>query len=325
MVVFLAAMLVAIVGMTGLAVDFGYATLERRSLQNAADAAALTGARKLLQNVSPVNDVNTVAGRNATTTSLVCEYVNAADTVTGPCASTPSVTSSGVRVVATNTRDTYFMRMLGTNTVTVSAESIARVTSMQNTTTNPATSTPYDGGNALFIVCGYDTKLYGGGTMDILQGSMSSPASSPWNVDLAAVGREFIIHDSQVTDCGMQSNKFKGLNGTVGMITLPATLDIENGNKAGPTRTAVNGPDGCGTNLDSDDIDGCVMILPIAISSPAKEKLYSVRWLPFFVQQTHANQHTGRLLSNYNLNDPLLPWTYAGGNASPLTSVRLAR
>jgi hypothetical protein len=275
--------------------------------------------------VNPVADVSSIAGRNATTTSVTCDYVNAANTVTGSCSAVPSSTSNGVRVIATNTRDTYFMRVLGVNTVTVSAESIARVTSFQNTTTTPAPSAPYDAGNALFIVCGYDTKLYSGGTMDILQGSMASPASSPWNVDANALEREFIIHDAQVTDCGMQSNKFKGLNGTVGTITLPAVLDIENGNKAGPTRSAVNGPNGCGINLESNGVDGCVMILPIAISSPAKEKLYCVRWLPFFVRQTHANQHTGRLLSTYNLNDPLLPWTYAGGNASPLTSVRIAR
>jgi Flp pilus assembly protein TadG len=196
--VLLALILTVLVGMTGLGVDYGYATLERRALQNAADAAALTGARRLIQNLSPVNDVNTIAGRNATTTSVACDYVNAADTVTGSCTSVPSDTSDGVRVVATNTRDTYFMRLLGVNTVTVSAQSTARVTSMQNTTTNPASSAPYEAGNALFIVCGYDTMLYSGGTMDILQGSMSSPTSSPWNVDANALGREFIIHDSHV-------------------------------------------------------------------------------------------------------------------------------
>src|SRR5262245_13761109 len=114
----------------------------------------------------------------------------------------------------------------------------------------------------------------------------------------------------------MQGNHFKGLNATVGTITLPAVLDTEEGNRAGPTRSAVNGPQGCGVGLDSDGSLGCVMILPIAISSPANKQLYSVRWLPFFVRQRHANQHTGQLLDTYNLNDPLLPWTYAGGNRS---------
>jgi Flp pilus assembly protein TadG len=325
MAVFFAVVLVGLIGMSGLGIDYGFATLERRSLQNAADAAATTGALDLVRNVSPVTDVNTMASRNATTTGVQCDYVDASNTVTGPCTPGPASTTSGVRVIATNVRDTYFMRVLGVPTISVSAESIARVSSMQNTTVNPATSAPTDAGNALFIVCGYDTKVYGGGTMDILQGSMAAPASSPWNVDAAAWGVEFIIHDAQVTDCGMQSNKFKGLNGTVGTVTLPAVLDIENGNKAGPTRTAVNGPQGCGVGLDSDGALGCVMILPVAISSPAKEKLYSVRWLPFFVRQRHANQHTGQLLSTYNLNDPLLSWTYAGGNRSPITSVRLAR
>ena len=325
MAVFLALFLTVLLGMAGLGIDYGFATLERRSLQNAADAAAASGALNLVQNLSPVSDVNTMAGRNATTTSVQCDYVDGTNNVTGSCASAPSNTTSGVRVIATNVRDTYFMRALGIPTVTVSAESIARVTSMQNTTTNPATSAPYEAGNALFIVCGYDTKLYPSGTMDILQGSMASPAGSPWNVDAAAWGVEFIIHDAQVTDCGMQGNHFKGLNGTTGVITLPAVLDTEEGNRAGPTRTAVNGPQGCGIGLDSDGTIGCVMVLPIATSSPGNKKLYSVRWLPFFVRQRHANQHTGTLLSSYNLNDPLLSWTYAGGNTSPITSVRIAR
>jgi Flp pilus assembly protein TadG len=325
MVVLLAGILAVLLGMTGLSVDYAFATVERRALQNAADAAATSGALDLAQNLNPTTSVNTIAARNAATTSLTCEYVNAANTVTGPCSSAPSSLTDGVRVVATNTRDTFFMRVLGIPTITVSAESLARVSSMQNVTSNPATSAPYDAGNALFIVCGYDTKKYSGGTQDILQGSFASPTSSPWHVDSLAWGVEFIIHDSQVEGCGMQGNHFKGLNGTTGTITLPAVLDTEEGNRAGPTRSAVNGPNGCGVNLDSDGALGCVMILPIAISSPANKKLYSVRWLPFFVRQRHANQHTGTLLQSYNLNDPLLPWTVAGGNTSAITSVRLAR
>lgn len=325
MAVLLALMLTAVLGMAGLAVDYGFATLERRALQNAADAGATSGALDLVDNVSPVADVNIMVGRNATTTDVQCHYVDAANTVTGPCTATPSSSTSGVRVIATNTWDTYFMRALGVPTITVSAESIARVTSMQDTTANPAGSAPYDAGNALFIVCGYDTMVYGGGTQSILEGTLANPSGSPWNVRNAAWGVEFIIHDSHVSDCGMQSSSFKGLNGTVGTVRLPAVLDIETGTRAGPTRTAVNGSRGCDGGLDSDDALNCVMILPIAVSSPAHQELYSVRWLPFLIRQRASNQHTGTLLDTYNLNDPLLSWTYAGGNVAPITSVRIAR
>jgi hypothetical protein len=51
--------------------------------------------------------------------------------------------------------------------------------------------------------------------------------------------------------------------------------------------------------------------------------LHAVRWLPFMVRRIDSNTHTGTLLANYELNDPLLPWTYAGTNASGITSVRL--
>src|ERR687893_2480321 len=104
MPILLAAAFTVIVGMTGLAIDFGFAVMERRQLQNAADAAALTGAIDLANRRSPTAAVTTMAGRNATTTGVTCEYVNDGNTTTGPCASTPAGSSSGVRVVAINTR-----------------------------------------------------------------------------------------------------------------------------------------------------------------------------------------------------------------------------
>lgn len=70
-------------------------------------------------------------------------------------------------------------------------------------------------------------------------------------------------------------------------------------------------------------VDNCVMILPIAASSPAQDYLYAVRWLAFKIRQIDSNTHTGTLLGTYILNDPLLPWTYAGGSTSGITSVRV--
>ena len=329
MSVLLAAALTVILGMAGLAIDYGFATVERRQLQNAADAAAVSGAINMSQKVSPTADVNAMAGRNAQTTGVTCEYVDTSNTITGPCGSTPSSTAGGVRVVATNTRPTFFMQVLGIDNVTVSAEAIARIFDWTSYTPSPNTftNTPYDAGNALFIVCGYDTKLYGGGTLSLLQGTQ--PGTAPWSVNPAAINREFIIHDPHPEDCGMRSSSFKGLNGTDGVVTLPAVLESENGTKAGPTRSAVNGQAGCGANIDVKDaaLNNCVMILPIAVSSPAKGELYCVRWLPFRIRRIDANTHTGTLLGNYVVREDgttvLAPWTY--GNTSSVTTVRLAR
>jgi len=75
------------------------------------------------------------------------------------------------------------------------------------------------------------------------------------------------------------------------------------------------------------------MILPIApevrtvdqygVAYPEGERFHAVRWLPLKIRQIDSNTHTGTLLATYNLGDPLIPWTYAGTNASGITSVRI--
>src|SRR4051812_9500265 len=118
MAVFLALLLTLFIGMTGLAVDFAFSTFERPALQNAAHAAALTGAIDLSQGAGPTADVTTIAGKNATISSVGCQYVNAANTDVGGCTGS-AVGASGVHVTATHTRDTFFMRVLGVPTVTI--------------------------------------------------------------------------------------------------------------------------------------------------------------------------------------------------------------
>src|SRR5262245_37820443 len=103
MAVFFAAALFVFIGMTGLAVDYGFAALERRVLQNAVDAASVTGANALARGASPSADVQTMATKNsiAVSTTVVCEYIDNANAVTGSCSGTPSGTTSGVKVTAT--------------------------------------------------------------------------------------------------------------------------------------------------------------------------------------------------------------------------------
>ena len=325
MPVFLALLVTAIMAITGLAVDFGFAAMERRHLQNAADAAAISGAINLVRGESPVSDVATVANRNAVTSAVECSYVDASNAVTGACSATAGGTSDGVKVIATNARPTFFLNVVGIRTLTVSAESIARVSAWTNTT-------PYEVGNSLFVVCGYGTKLRDPqptdpptGRLSILQGTQ--PGASPWNVNPAAFNREFVIHDPHVADCGMASERFKGLNASSGVITLPATLLSETGDRAGPTRTAVNGIAGCPAGLDTEISNDCVMVIPIFVSSPAKDYVYAVRWLPFRVREIDANTHVGRLLENYTIredtNTLLAPWTKTMKGV--ITSVRTVR
>jgi Flp pilus assembly protein TadG len=340
MLVQIATMMIAMVGMLGLVVDFGFAAMERRTLQNAADAAALTGAIDLVQMTNQavtntvVNDVSTMSLRNgaATTATIDCAFVNNGNADTGACSSWPASGSDGVRVRATTTRETFFIRVLGIDTVTVSAESIARISAWQY----------YNAGAGPFIVCGYQTFQTNGQQMDILVGNKDT---GPWGVNPAAIGKTFMVHapqsngnNTELQDCGAPSAKFKGLNGETGWKDVPDWFASKNGTKAGPTNAVVNGIDGCnGTALS-----GCVVLLPIASKAKISMKLddddkkdqkheddfYVVMWLPFELGQPHVNKHSGRLLgTDYVIRQEdgtiLLPWMY-GLPAGP-TSVRTVR
>lgn len=320
MAVLLASLVFVFFGMTGLGVDFAFATLEKRTLQNAADAAATSGAINLARGESPVNDVNSMVTRNgaANTTVVLCQYVDNSNAVVGGCDAAAPGSSSGVRVTATNTRPTYFMRVLGIPTYTASANSAARVV-----TVSP--SSPYPSSASLFIVCGLDTLLAGPGNhkMDILQRS-----GGDWVPNPSANGREFVIHNPTVADCDMRSSAFKGLNAIgaqSGPISLPFNMITETGTRAGPTSQAVRGIDGCQAGLYSDSVNNCVMVIPVFVSAPAKDVAYSVRWLAFYVRQIDSNTHYGRLILDYTIGQEAYtmyaPWTK--NTKQVLTAVRL--
>jgi Flp pilus assembly protein TadG len=313
-------MLAVLIGMTGLAVDHGFATLERRVLQNSVDAAATTGARHLAQGVDPTTSVATMVTKNgaAATTTVECQYVDSNQAITGPCSGTPSATTAGVRVTATNPRPTYFMRVLGVPSVTVSATSTARVYGITS-------ASPYPSSGSLFIVCGINTYLAGPGNkkMDILTSDHGA-----WVPNAAADGQEFVIHNPNVADCGMHSSSFKGLNAVgaeSGPISLPYNLISETGTRAGPTTQAVRGINGCAAGLSSDSVNNCTMIIPVFVSSPAKDVAYSVWWLAFDIRQIDSNTHYGRLRLDYTVAQEaytlLAPWTK--NTKQVLTTVRL--
>jgi hypothetical protein len=94
---------------------------------------------------------------------------------------------------------------------------------------------------------------------------------------------------------------------------LPFNLVTETGTRAGPTTQAVRGINGCAAGLSSDALDNCTMIIPIFVSSPAKDIAYTVRWLAFHVRQIDSNTHYGRLDLDYPIAQEsytlMSPWT----------------
>jgi hypothetical protein len=274
----------------------------RRAVQGAADAGAFAGARMIANysSSSPTSaqgEVNTLVTDNTfgpwTPSLNSCEYIGDNWAVISTCNQTVPSNASGTRVRTRLTVNTFFIRVLpgAPETVTVTGYTKARVMK----------AVP-DVSDGPFIVCGNGTKLNAGGTKSILR--------SDNTIDPSAYGQTFLIHGPQIADCGLKSSDYKGLadqeandgNG------LNEWWDGLNGTKAGPTRVKVRGIEGCDANAPSPY--NCVMILPIATDDPnAKKqgsvpKLYVVQFGAFWVTETAANKHSGRLLENYIITGP---------------------
>src|SRR5687768_14935786 len=105
--VMFAFLLVAMLGAVGLAVDLGVAFSQRRTMQSAADAGALAGARVVSKSstanpLSAQSEVIAMVTANqmsmGTITSLTCQYVNDDGGELGDCAAIVPAGATGVRV-----------------------------------------------------------------------------------------------------------------------------------------------------------------------------------------------------------------------------------
>lgn len=307
-IIMFALFLNGIMGVLGLATDLGFAYAQRRTMQNAADAGAIAGARALAHWSSGSSTVGSdvatlVASNKMNTTPEVaeCVFVNYAESAVGSCSAAVPSTARGVRVQVREIHDTFFIRILGNGLETVTIE--ASATAEVQRASGAGTGGP-------FIVCGINTDLYGGGHLSILS-SASSGAVNP-----SAIGQTFVVHDpksngnnSTVQDCGIPSASFKGLADTAANdgLDISQWWHGDTGTKAGPTREKVNGVQGCANNVASPY--NCVMLLPIATNDPKPKKQGSDRQffimtvLAFQISQTASNQHVGKLLGSYVVSD----------------------
>ena len=188
-IIMFALFLTGMLGLLGLALDLGFAFSAKRTVQNAADAGAMAGARAVTKwtttngysagpDVSDiVDDINNQM--SGSIHSLVsCEYVNDADSSVGACSSSVPASATGVRVVVSEVVNTFFIQVVpgAPDTVTVEATSTAHVQAVSQG--------PSDGP---FIVCGMQTKLDSGGAkLSILLDNNT--------FNTAAFGQTFQIH-----------------------------------------------------------------------------------------------------------------------------------
>nr|MBA2754197.1 hypothetical protein [Chloroflexia bacterium] len=135
-----------LIGMLGLATDLGFAFAQKRTVQNAADAAAMAGARQVAHykdtptgKTRAQDEANTFATADlnkmtASQSMPVCQYINDSfkappDATLGACTLDVPAAASGVHVQVTETHDTFFIRVIpgAPKTVPITAQASARV------------------------------------------------------------------------------------------------------------------------------------------------------------------------------------------------------
>jgi Flp pilus assembly protein TadG len=152
-----------LLGALGLALDGGYDYIQRRAMQNVADAAALAGAAAISRQLTDTGVTQAVldaAARNGVTdpSRITCTFITNSYTVTSPgttqaCSQTGVTMASlgnnftGVLVRAAEQHPTFVFRALGTPTSGTAAISAARVQRPVGVVGGP------------FMVCGVGTTV----------------------------------------------------------------------------------------------------------------------------------------------------------------------
>lgn len=122
-----AAMIVAILGFTGLAVDVGYMQYQKRRIQAAADAAAMGALREMERSQTDL----TAAGQyDASLNGFTDGQGNTTVTINNPpTLGSYANNSSAVEAIVQRKVPTFFMMIFGQNGVTLSARAVARTAS----------------------------------------------------------------------------------------------------------------------------------------------------------------------------------------------------
>ena len=323
-IIMFAIMATALVGAVGLSVDLGVAFSQRRTMQSAADAGALAGARivsksKIAAPLSAQNDVVATVMQNTMALgavgSIVCNYVEDDGDVISPCTATVPGGASGVQVTVTESHPTFFIRVIPGAAQTVSTNATARA--------NVKTlGFPTDGP---FLPCGVNTKLASGGTY-----SMVEKVDGDWQIRDSAVGKTYLIHGPTVEDCDAKSSRYKGLADTSynkTITSVPAWLMYKEGDAAGLIAEDVEGPDGCKAGQE---VINCVVFLPIVVNDPEEEnnnrKQWCVAFAPFYITKPKSNETHAKLMADYMVygRNKSGSWGWEPGYEGPIT-IRLTQ
>ena len=299
---------VSMIGMIGLAMDLGYTFAQKRTVQNAADAAAAAGTYVVTQwsttnnAITAQTDVAKIVKANNmgnATQTYSCFYVDDTNTKLDSCSKTVPATATGVTVSVSETHKTFFMRIFPGAPKTVTTKAFA---------TAHAELVSPDGSDGPFIVCGSSAKLASGGSsMAILLPN----GDGTYKLNPSAIGQTFEVH-GKIDDCNAKANDYKGVaaDSNYGN-TIPGWFTGTNGERTGPVRERVKGVQGC-DSTDAYPVN-CIMYLPLAYddgSHPPQShgnaiSFYTVAYGAFKVSQcSEPCKHQATLIGKYVVDTP---------------------
>lgn len=280
--------LASMLAVMGLVIDGSHVFAERRQMQNAADAAAMAGARAYEEmTAGQESTIRTAAvaaavanGADAATVNcrLVDEVlvdVGACPTLNTGLAATIKLAAAGVRVTVSATKPTTFMKVVGIDDFSANASAAATVQGLRS-------------GPSPFVMCAVgdsDPRANGDGQpiAILLPDNSTNPL---------AVGHTFELQDPTAVGCG-QNNDFKGLSDTPADFPTPGPWNLLNGDHGiNVTKQVIAGNEACTGNPDY--FINCVVAVPLCytMTPPVQDKLYCVRYAPFRIT---VNQSASRM------------------------------
>ena len=306
------------------------------TVQNAADAAALAGARavakwSITNRTSAQTDAAGIAlaAGNTMSSSVQmldsCYYIDYAGSSLAPCSVEVPVAAKGVKVEVKETHSTFFIRVVpgAPDTVTTGATATALVQQLA--------VTPSDGP---FIVCSSAAwAVIDAQANTIANGGDSVPlvvkTGSTYTVNPLYVGYSFVIGDNKLSQgattkppykagCGTKDAGGADWNGLAldqgaanAGLAAPTMFKYDSGTKEGQIQTTVYGAEGC---VAGQAALSCVVFLPLAYNGAdttaddaTSSKLFVVGFAPFYVTSDtsgSSKRYLGKLLDDYIVMGP---------------------
>jgi Flp pilus assembly protein TadG len=294
-IMLIALSMTSVIAVTGVVVDGSNAFAQRREMQNAADSAALAGARAL--DTLAVNAetaiwtavVASATANGASASNITCRLETdlLADLGACPIAATGTATAlrnsaSAVKVTVGATKNTSFIRVVGINNFTARASATAQIQGLR-------------GGNSPFVICAVgssDPRSLGDGqTVPII---LPDNSMNP-NALYANGGPIYELQDPTTVGCG-QGQTFKGLSENMNNdYPVPGPWNLYNGDHGINVSTSVvAGNNACRGALTVN----CVILVPLchAADPPVASVLYCERFGAFRIVDIASSSRIGGVL-----------------------------